>query len=161
MKAVRDIMSTDVQTVEPDAYISEVAGFFVSHKVGGAPILDKVAKVVGFVSQSDIIQFGSTGQDPTCARLNEIPNRRLVTIESSASIEQADNTMLRESVHYLIVEDNGTLLGLLSSFDFVKPAHPEGLTENGADAVFILRARGLSRSAQTLARLSNLRPPGS
>ena len=128
MMIVGDIMTTNIQTIHHDAYISDVADFFVAHNVSGTPIVDDSNTVVGFVSKSDVVRFDSTGGDPTYARLSEIATSRVVTIRSTEPIEVAAEAMLHENIHHLVVQDNCNLVGVVSSFDFVKLA----ASRNGA-----------------------------
>jgi CBS domain-containing protein len=85
-------------------------------------LVDDCDSVVGFVLKSDVVRFDSTGGDPTYARLSEIATRCVVTIRSTEPIKIAAETMLHENVHHLAVEDNHDLVGVVSSFDFVKLA---------------------------------------
>jgi CBS domain-containing protein len=120
MRAVRDIMTTTVQTMHRDTVISEVEGIFVTHKISGAPLVDDLGKLVGFVSTTDITRFDSTGDDPFYARVHEIASPKVITVEPGASIEDAAQKMLDEHVHHIVVMEGGTMVGLLSTFDFVK-----------------------------------------
>lgn len=122
MIIVGDIMTTNIQTIHHDAYISDLADFFVANNISGTPIVDDSDTVVGFVSKSDVVRFDSMGGDPTYVRLNEIATHRVVTIRSTEKIKIAAETMLHENIHHLVVKDNHNLVGVISSFDFVKLA---------------------------------------
>jgi CBS domain-containing protein len=120
MRTVRDIMSTTVQTIHRDTILSEVEVIFVTHKISGAPLIDDLGQLVGFVSKSDVIRFDSTGEDPSYAMAHEIANPKVIIIEPSESIEKAAQKMLHEHVNHLVVMEDGAMVGVLSAFDFVK-----------------------------------------
>ena len=120
MQLVRDIMTSTVQTLHPDAVISDVEKVFLINKISGAPLVDDKGTAVGFISKSDISRFDSTGDDPFYARAHEIANPKLIATEPSASIAQAAQLMLSEHVHHLVVMDGQDIVGVLSAFDFLK-----------------------------------------
>jgi CBS domain-containing protein len=120
MRLVRDIMATNVQTLHRNTVISEVEKVFLTHNIGGAPIMDDTGTAVGFISKSDISRFDSTGDDPFYARAYEIANPKLIATEPSASVEEAAQLMLDEHVHHLVVLDGQKIVGVLSAFDFVR-----------------------------------------
>ncbi len=120
MQMVRDIMSTTVRTISRDAIICDLEEIFVSHEISGAPLVDDSGNLAGFVSKSDVTRFDSSGEDPNYARVYEIASPTVITISPTASIEAAARKMLDEHVHHLVVIESDTLVGILSSFDFVR-----------------------------------------
>lgn len=56
MLKLQDIMTTDVVTVAPELSLRETLLLFAARHVSGAPVVDR-GKVVGVVSQSDLIGF--------------------------------------------------------------------------------------------------------
>lgn len=120
MQNVHDIMIPTVRTIHRDTILCDVEGTFVTHEISGAPLIDDSGDLVGFVSKSDITRFDSMGEDPSYARVHEIANPKVITIEQSASIEEAAQIMLHEHVHHLVVVEKETMVGVLSAFDFVK-----------------------------------------
>jgi CBS domain-containing protein len=120
MRTVRDIMTTTVQTIHHHTFVCEVEGIFLTHKISGAPLVDDLGNLVAFVSMTDITHFDSTGGDPNYARVYEIANPKVITIESGASIEDAAQKMLHEHVHHLVVMEEAAMVGVLSAFDFVR-----------------------------------------
>lgn len=61
MQAVRDIMTTDVVTLDPEMTLREAAATLADHHVTGAPVVVN-GRVVGVLSASDII--GVDAADP-------------------------------------------------------------------------------------------------
>lgn len=52
---VRDIMRTDVETVETDLPLAELERAFVEHRMSGFPVVES-GRMVGIVSRSDIVR---------------------------------------------------------------------------------------------------------
>ena len=55
MTTVKDLMTTDVVTVSPDTTLHELYAILQKERVTGAPVLDSSGKLVGVVSQRDLI----------------------------------------------------------------------------------------------------------
>jgi DHA2 family lincomycin resistance protein-like MFS transporter len=53
--ALRDIMKSDVYTLPQSAHISDALEMFVERGISGAPIVDAHNKVVGFISDGDVM----------------------------------------------------------------------------------------------------------
>ena len=52
---VRDVMSTGVIAVRGDTSFKEMAGMLGSSRVSGFPVIDEAGKVVGVVSETDML----------------------------------------------------------------------------------------------------------
>lgn len=55
----RDIMNTDVLTIQDDMSAREAADFLINHEISGAPVEDRKGKVVGVVSLTDVALAGT------------------------------------------------------------------------------------------------------
>lgn len=122
MKSVSDIMTTTVRTVHRDTKIGELEDIFAAAKISGAPLVDDSGRLAGFVTKSDISRFDSTGDDPFFVSVQDIASPRAITVGPTSSIQEAAQTMLDEHVHHLVVTDKGSIVGVLSAFDFVSLA---------------------------------------
>ncbi|MFQ5675044.1 MAG: CBS domain-containing protein, partial [bacterium] len=58
MKTLRakDVMNTNVLTVNNDMTVHELALFFTENMISGAPVVDEAGKLLGVVSLSDIVR---------------------------------------------------------------------------------------------------------
>ena len=56
-KKISTIMKTDVYTVSDEASLKEVLEVLVKYKTSGLPIVNKENRVVGFISDGDIMKF--------------------------------------------------------------------------------------------------------
>ena len=50
----KDLMTRDVQTVEADRPLHELADFFLTHGITGAPVVDEDDQLIGVVSMTDL-----------------------------------------------------------------------------------------------------------
>ena len=122
MKVVRDVMTKNVSTVHFDTSIGHLEDIFSAQNISGAPLVDDQDKIVGFVTKSDISRFDSMGDDPFFVKVHSIASPKVITVQPDTSIEEAGQMMLDEYVHHLVVTEGDAIVGIVSTFDFVKIA---------------------------------------
>lgn len=81
MLRVRDIMTTDLITLDPNLTIREAMDVFASKRISGAPVVGG-DEVLGVISASDLIQFA--------ADLPGVPSQRELPNELLDELSEAD-----------------------------------------------------------------------
>lgn len=59
---VRSIMTKKVFSVSLDSTVKDIAKFLSSHKISAAPVVNKAGKVLGVVSEGDLLKSHSRVQ---------------------------------------------------------------------------------------------------
>ena len=67
MKA-SDIMTRKVISIEPDASIMEAVRLMLQHRISGLPVVDTKGKLVGILSEGDLLRRQETGTHKQRAR---------------------------------------------------------------------------------------------
>ena len=62
MKA-RDVMVSPVITVKPSSSVREVAKIFLERRISAAPVVDDQGKLVGIVSEGDLLHRAEAGTE--------------------------------------------------------------------------------------------------
>ncbi len=70
---VKELMKTDVIVFKPSDTIRDVAKTLRAHRIGGAPVIDDQRKVVGIISEADIMKLTATVPFPDIDPLNPFP----------------------------------------------------------------------------------------
>ena len=65
MKQVKDFMITDVVTVKDTDSIRHLLAELVAHKIGGAPVVNESGKLVGMVSDGDVLRSLTPHSEPS------------------------------------------------------------------------------------------------
>jgi len=132
--AVRDVMTTSVITVRGDTPFKELAAVLASSRVSGFPVIDQAGKVIGVVSETDMLtkeadQAGHPGAfaglrrsrnhekaaGVTAAQLMTSPP---VTIGPDEPVQHAAFLMYDRAVSRLpVVDQAGHLVGIVSQVD--------------------------------------------
>jgi len=142
MLKVRDLMTSDVVTVRPTTPIKDVAKLLVEHRISGMPVVDPGGRLIGVVSEGDLLFkehepdsierrplariFGDSAE--TRSELNKVlaltagdaMTTPAITISAEAPIAEAAGTMTRSRVNRLPVVEGETLVGVISRADVVR-----------------------------------------
>ncbi|TMS00302.1 CBS domain-containing protein [Nonomuraea basaltis] len=146
---VSDVMTRDVASVNGSTPFKEVAEILIAHAVSAVPVVDAEGHVIGVVSEADLLrkeefreQFYREGyRPPLRARLRERMGREghkagekalgdtaaelmtapAVTITPADTTVEAARLMQEHGVKRLpVVDEDGTLLGIVSRHDLLK-----------------------------------------
>ena len=115
----RDLMSSPVASVAPDARLAEIASTFADGGIGGVPVVDAAQAVVGIVSELDVMAALLRGCPPeTSARvLMSSPVVSVDEFEQTANVIQ----LFRERrIHHLPVLRGGRLVGIITPSDVIR-----------------------------------------
>jgi acetoin utilization protein AcuB len=112
---VRDIMQGRVITATPSTGISEATRRLRTRGIRHLLIVENDA-LVGIVSDRDVKQALQPGQ----SAMADIMTRAVITIESTAPVEDAARVMLTEKISALPVTEAGHLVGIVTETDVVR-----------------------------------------
>jgi len=70
---VKELMKTKVVAFQPDDKIHQVAKTFKANRISGAPVIDAQRKVIGIISEADIMKLTATVPFPDIDPLNPFP----------------------------------------------------------------------------------------
>jgi CBS domain-containing protein len=120
-RTVREVMSTDLVTVEPSTMMVEAARAMSMAHVGSVLVMVGDA-LVGILTERDILRsFEELHADP--ARVSAVSKRMTaepVTIGPDATAGEAMDRMLDGGFRHLPVTEGGTLIGIVSMRDLAR-----------------------------------------
>ena len=59
----RDVMTTPVVTVMPDANVREVARILLSNRISAVPVVDSEGRAIGMLSEGDLMRRAGSETD--------------------------------------------------------------------------------------------------
>lgn len=136
---IRDAMTTDVKTVGPDASLKDVAAILSEHRISGLPVVDEGGRVLGVITKADII-IKELGEVPSglqrlihpreatavatkveARTAGDAMSEPAITVAPIYSLTEAAALMIDHGVNRLpVVENDGTLVGIITRFDLVQ-----------------------------------------
>jgi CBS domain-containing protein len=124
---VSDVMTTEVTTVPADMPLESVAALLVERRISGVPVLDARERLVGVVSQHDLVRSvagmtnGRRGPRRGSGPLTrDVMSRPAVTIPVQRSASAAAALMNAHKVSRLPVLDGKRLVGIVTRADLVR-----------------------------------------
>jgi CBS-domain-containing membrane protein len=121
MLKVRDIMTSDVYTVEADAPAGEAALGLTRLHIGGAPVRDSAGLVVGMVSKGDLVNPEPAQWIRGEATVADLMNPDVLGLYADDPALSAAMGMVQRKIHRVVVRDaDGHMVGIVTAFDIVK-----------------------------------------
>ncbi|MCR3955607.1 MAG: CBS domain-containing protein [Gudongella sp.] len=148
---IKDIMTKDVITVALDDNVEKCASLLIKHNLSGLPVLDESGKLVGIVTEGDLIRRASRIKGPAVLEVlggliyldspkkfmdelknsmgqkaGDIMTKKVVTIDPDQTIEEGATLLVEKKVKRLpVIDKKGELVGIVSRRDIMGYLFPE------------------------------------
>lgn len=135
---ISDIMTKDPATVNPETSVREAARIMQREDTGIVPVVDQSSrKLIGVITDRDIaIRIVADGRDAGSPVSEAMSKGALVTVEPDANVDDAMERMADEQVRRIpIVDDRGTLIGIVSQADIVRKARDDQKAERTVEKI--------------------------
>lgn len=142
-RRVFELMNPDVVALRPEHSVAEGQQLLADRHVSGAPVVDDAGRVVGVVSQNDLVRtvvhpdtaehtgqffssvedYADLGETPMPAgsmRVADVMSKRVYSVNRDTGVAVAANIMRERRIHRLLVTDRGVLVGIVSSLDLLR-----------------------------------------
>ncbi len=117
MPQIRDVMVTDVVTIEPSASVVEAAQKMIQQEKGPLPVLEG-DRLHAMVTDRDIIaRVVAEGRDPNSVTVHDIATHELVTIGPDQDVDEARRLMAEHELDRILVVEGARLVGIISEAD--------------------------------------------
>ena len=122
--SVRTILSRKgwgVVSVSPRQKLLDVAGTLVLHHIGAATVVDAEGKLIGLISERDIVTGLAEHHDQvTTLTAADVMSRSVRTCSPDCTIIDAMQMMTTYRHRHIPIMEDGKLLGMVSIGDLVK-----------------------------------------
>lgn len=137
-----DVMVRNVITIGPDGTVGEVADLLLTHRISALPVVDADGKVVGLISEGDLLRRSEIGTERqrthwlewirsqrTLAidfvkshsrRVSDIMTRHIISVRSDTPLGEIAAILEENSIKRVLVIDNGKLVGILTRANLVQ-----------------------------------------
>jgi CBS domain-containing protein len=142
---VREIMTTDVITVRPETTMGELADILAQNKISGVPVVDGQGRVLGMVSEADIIlqdadlhfpyyiqflesviylqsvhKFEERFRKAFGTKVSEVMSDEVVAVSPDTTVREVATLMADRDVNRLPVTESEKLVGIVTRGDIVR-----------------------------------------
>jgi CBS domain-containing protein len=108
----KDIMTRDIITVVPTMTVKNLAMTLIKNQISGAPVSGKHGKIVGVVSEADIV--AKKGKD-----VRAIMSKKIISVKEETPVEEIAQLMTTHKIKRLPVMRDDKVVGIVSRADIV------------------------------------------
>ena len=108
----KDIMTRDIITVSPTMTVKTLAMTLIKNQISGAPVAGKNGRIVGIVSEADII--AKKGKD-----VKSIMSKKVISVSEETPVEEIALLMTTHAIKRLPVMNGARVIGIVSRADLV------------------------------------------
>jgi CBS domain-containing protein len=117
MTQIRDVMTSNPTTCEPQASVVDASKVMAQEDVGSIPIVES-NRLVGVVTDRDIvIRVVAEGRDPQSVTVGDVASRDLVTVSPDDDLDRALQLMAENQVRRLPIVEGDKLVGIVAQRD--------------------------------------------
>ncbi len=146
--SAKDLMTTDVKSVDAEWPVNRVAQFLIDHEISGAPVV-KDGTLIGVISLTDLARHNSTSgasserpasfyraelettyaeeevdqlrvSDGGETTAEHVMTPQVYDVSRHTSLKQVAQVMYRGGIHRVFVTENGQIQGVISSLDMLR-----------------------------------------
>jgi CBS domain-containing protein len=138
----KDIMSSPVVTVTPDALVADVAALLLEKRISGVPVVDANGQIAGIISEGDLLRrvetntqrhrphwlevlLGRSGDAGSfikshATRVGDVMSNDVIASHPEASLREIAELMERHGIKRVPIVDGGTIVGIVSRANLVQ-----------------------------------------
>jgi len=145
MLLAKEIMAKKIVTVQPELPVEKLAGILWENRINGAPVVDEGGKLVGVVTESDLVDQTKRFHIPTVisildsvifldgarkveqeigkmtgSTVLDICTKKPITITEDTPLDEIATIMAEKNVHTLPVMKDGQLVGVVGKADIIR-----------------------------------------
>ena len=121
LTTVGDIMTRQVITMSPHHSFSDAITLMAKHSFRHFLVLDKANRLVGVVSDRDILRRLARTGNLHGTSVSQFMSRDLITITPDTKLSHAVGKMLSKRINCLpVIDDGNNLCGIITSTDLLK-----------------------------------------
>ncbi|CUS02070.2 conserved protein of unknown function [Candidatus Promineifilum breve] len=120
---VRNILATKkghIITVPPDEQVRRAIALLVEHRIGALLVVDAAGKLVGILSERDVMRTAATDEGLFDWPVEAIMTRDVIVGMPQDDVIAVAHTMLEKRFRHLPIVDEGRLIGIISIGDVLK-----------------------------------------
>jgi CBS domain-containing protein len=147
MKA-RDVMVAPAITVGPDSSIKSVAEIFVRHRISAVPVIDPAGKLIGIISEGDLLHRAETETErrrpwwlrifidvdqladeyvqARARKVSDVMTRHVVTAPPEMPLHELAALLEKHAIKRVPIVDHGHLVGIVSRANIVQAVASSG-----------------------------------
>ena len=136
---VKELMTTNVFTISPDATLKDAGSLIREKKVNGLPVVNTEGVLVGIITLTDLLKMldeiyrwreleksdteVSLSQmyehEKSSSKVKDIMSKDVVTLSEEDTLEDVMRLMFEHRIHTIPVTREGKLIGVIGKHDLI------------------------------------------
>jgi CBS domain-containing protein len=130
-----DVMTRPLATCAPETSVTDVAAIMRDRDIGDVLIVE-AGKLRGIVTDRDLALQALTGQDdPRQTPIHKYMSTKVITGESTWSLEQVSKIMAQHQIRRLPIVQDGLVVGIVSLGDVALKSDQQGAVAKSLQAI--------------------------
>jgi CBS domain-containing protein len=120
---VRNILATkkgNIITIKVSEPVRKAIAMLVEHRIGALIVMDDADRLVGILSERDVMRVAATDEQFFGRPVGDIMTREVVVGMPQDDVIAVAHTMLEKRFRHLPIVDEGDLIGIISIGDVLK-----------------------------------------
>jgi CBS domain-containing protein len=114
------IMTSSIQTAAKDTPILQAIEKMLEHSVSGLPVVDENLKVIGIITEKDVLSFYSNPKEAQKKTVGEVMTANVICINSDDPISEVCKCLIENDFRRVPVVSKGRLVGVISRPDVTR-----------------------------------------
>lgn len=140
-----EVMTRHPVTARPDMSVREVATLLLQHRISAVPVVDAAGKLVGIVSEGDLVRRGEVIRDEKQSwwleaiaegermapellaylrssdrTVRHLMTREVITVEEATPLSEVARLLERQGIKRVPVLHDGQVVGIVSRADLIR-----------------------------------------
>lgn len=120
IKGILATKSRNVFTIGPEQTLAEAVVVLSKHNIGALVVTNKVGKVVGIISERDVIHQAAINQEVFSLLVSDIMTREVIVGMPEDDVMSLAHTMTERRFRHIPIMHEQELIGIISIGDLVK-----------------------------------------
>jgi CBS domain-containing protein len=116
---ISSLLGENPVTVNIDDSVEAVERLMVSHRLSCVPVVNSEGNCFGVISAPDFMQFHQDRENPMAEHAWEMCTHKIIEVNPDISIKKAARLMLDNNIHHLVVTEDNSVKGIISSLDII------------------------------------------
>ena len=118
MQKVKDIMTKKVVIIPDDMEIECICNVLINNSLSGAPVMNNKGKLIGFVSERDIVAAIASG-DFANLEAKDIMCKKVTKVREDTPLTEVSKIFAGKPFRHLPVVRRGEVIGIISRKDII------------------------------------------
>ena len=118
-RTAKDIMTDTVIVAKEDMIVTEAIKLLLRWHISGLPVLDGEGKLVGIITEHDLMNFAISG-DAADTKVSNIMTTSIETYSPDTLVVEVINHFAARRIRRIPVVENGKVVGIISRRDILR-----------------------------------------